>query len=150
MSEITAPIGATTKTAPTQPLSLRVNYALKVEGLGHTACDIAGAVYLAYALAPDGRRDAAANFKNVIELLVLRPALMQVTNFVNGLRLKDIQAREAAAQTAASGAGEAAKSEPAGDATETPSRADGVTPGSDVPSLSGTDTDETNRRCEIA
>ena len=95
MSEITTPIGATTKTAPTQPLSLRVNYALKVEGDGHTACDIAGAVYLAYALAPDGRRDAAANFKNVIELLVLRPALMQVTNFVNGLREEPVHREQA-------------------------------------------------------
>lgn len=79
-------------TAP--PHCLQVAYALKVRGDGHVPCDIAGTVEMPYALHPDGRREAVPNFNKLMELILLRPALMQLTGFVNGLRRADIDARE--------------------------------------------------------
>ena len=73
---------------------LHVAYALKVKGEGRVPCDITGSVEMPYALHPDGRREAVPNFNKLMELILLRPALMQLTGFVNGLRRADIEARE--------------------------------------------------------
>ncbi|MEQ2005824.1 MAG: hypothetical protein ABMA26_03415 [Limisphaerales bacterium] len=82
-------------TAP--PHCLHVAYSLQVKGDGRVPCDIAGTVEMPYALHPDGRREAVPNFNKLMELILLRPALMQLTGFVNGLRRADIEARESVA-----------------------------------------------------
>lgn len=96
---------------PTAPAHcLHVAYSLQVKGDGRVPCDITGTVEMPYALHPDGRREAVPNFNKLMELILIRPALMQLTGFVNGLRRADIEARESASSGEASPAAESGAS----------------------------------------
>lgn len=83
-----------------QPVSnadtLRVHYALEVKGREQLVCGIRGSADIPYALHCDQRRDTAVNFNKLMALLLVQPALVQVSSFVNGLRRADIEARESA------------------------------------------------------
>lgn len=84
------------KQSMTHADTLEVNYALQVRGREHQLCDISGKVDMPYALAAEARRNTGTNFVHLMELLLLRPALMQVSGYVNDLRRADIDARERA------------------------------------------------------
>ncbi|MEQ2006369.1 MAG: hypothetical protein ABMA26_06200 [Limisphaerales bacterium] len=90
---ITPPLA---KQAMTHTDTLEVNYALQVRGREHQLCDISGKVDMPYALAAEARRNTGTDFVHLMELLLLRPALMQVSGFVNDLRRADVDARESA------------------------------------------------------
>lgn len=79
--------------------ALRVRYGLEVKTADQVVFDIHGSADLHHALHPEARRDTAANFNRLMGLLLLQPALIQLSAFVNDRRRADIVARDAAEQS---------------------------------------------------